>query len=68
MLEKAVVQPALLSREEAASYLAIGLAFLAELTASGDVRSLKIGRRRLYRRNDLDDWVAGRVASQEAAR
>jgi excisionase family DNA binding protein len=61
----AAKEPAVLDRPGAAEYLSIGLAYLAELTASGEIPSLKLGRRRLYRREDLDRYLAGLV---EAAR
>lgn len=50
-----------MDRAGAARFLGIGLSTLAELTATGDVPSLKVGRRRLYRVADLDSWLAGRV-------
>jgi excisionase family DNA binding protein len=49
--------PPVLNRPDAARYLGIGLALLAELTARADVPSLKIGRRRLYRITDLDAFL-----------
>lgn len=55
------VNPAVMDRAGAARFLGIGLSTLAELTATGDVPSLKVGRRRLYRVADLDSWLAGRV-------
>ncbi len=54
-------RPATLDRHEAARYLGVGLSTLAELTAAADLKSLKIGRRRLYRRADLDEWLAAAV-------
>jgi excisionase family DNA binding protein len=59
--EVAAIVPAVLDRPEAAEYLRVGLSYLAELTASGEVPSLKLGRRRLYRRADLDRWLAMKV-------
>ncbi|MGH8996415.1 MAG: hypothetical protein ACRDX8_14730 [Acidimicrobiales bacterium] len=34
---------------------------IAELTATGQLRSLEVGRRRSYRRADLDDWLLRKV-------
>lgn len=51
----------LLNRQAAAKYLAIGLSTLAEMTAQRLVPSVKIGRRRLYRRQDLDEWIDAQV-------
>jgi len=52
---------AVLDRFTAAPYLGLGLSTLAELTATGEVPSLKVGRRRLYRLVDLDAWLAAKV-------
>jgi excisionase family DNA binding protein len=53
--------PAVLDRHGAANYLSLGLTTLAELTATGSVPSLRVGRRRLYRVADLDAWLAEQV-------
>jgi len=42
-----------LSKEEAAQYLGIGVTLLSEL----DIPCIKIGRRSLYDRVDLDAWI-----------
>lgn len=47
----------LLSIEEAADSLRIGRSTIYEHIASGDVPSLKIGRRRLVRRADLEAFA-----------
>lgn len=49
--------PEVLDRFEAATYANVGLTLLAEATASGAIRSLKVGRRRLYRISDLNLWL-----------
>ncbi|HWE54353.1 MAG TPA: helix-turn-helix domain-containing protein [Acidimicrobiales bacterium] len=59
--EQASYESPLLTRPEAGAYLKIGQAYLDELTASGRIPSFKLGRRRLYRRRDLDEWVELRV-------
>ncbi|MCP3906013.1 MAG: helix-turn-helix domain-containing protein [Planctomycetes bacterium] len=46
---------------EAARLLSISPRHLAALTAAGAVPSLKLGRRRLYRVADLDQWLAERA-------
>jgi excisionase family DNA binding protein len=55
------IAPALLDRLQAAKYLCISVNHLGNLTGAGEMTSLTIGRRRLYRRVDLDAWVAERV-------
>ncbi|MDP1786265.1 helix-turn-helix domain-containing protein [Nitrosomonas sp.] len=42
-----------LSKQEAASYLGIGVTLLSEL----DIPFVKLGRRCLYDRVDLDIWI-----------
>lgn len=42
-----------LSKQEAASYLGIGVTLLSEL----DIPFVKLGRRCLYDRVDLDNWI-----------
>jgi excisionase family DNA binding protein len=54
--------PDYLTRPETAAYLRVSLAFIAQLTAAGDIPSLKVGYRRLYRRSDLDTWMASKAA------
>ncbi len=49
--------PEVLDRFGAAAYANVGLTLLAEATASGSIRSLKVGRRRLYRISDLNLWL-----------
>jgi excisionase family DNA binding protein len=48
-------------RHDTARYLRLGLSTVAELTARRELRSIKVGRRRLYRKADLDAWLAGKV-------
>lgn len=48
-------------RHDTARYLRLGLSTVAELTARRELRSLKVGRRRLYLKADLDAWLAGKV-------
>jgi excisionase family DNA binding protein len=55
------IVPAVLDRHETARYLGLGLSIVAELTATRELPSLKVGRRRLYRRGDLDSWLANKV-------
>lgn len=49
--------PDTLTVGEAASYLRISRAKLAELTACGTVPSYRLGRRRFFLRSVLDDWL-----------
>jgi excisionase family DNA binding protein len=48
-------------RHDTARYLRLGLSTVAELTARRELRSLKVGRRRLYLKVHLDQWLAGEV-------
>jgi excisionase family DNA binding protein len=47
------------SEEEAAQYLRVSQRTLQRKAAKGHVRSVTVGRRRLYHRNDLDRLAAG---------
>jgi excisionase family DNA binding protein len=49
--------PALLGAADAARYMGVGRTKLYELAGSGDLPSIVIGRRRLWRRSDLDAFV-----------
>lgn len=63
--------PTVLDRRGAAAYLAISVSLLAELTETenhpGSIPSLKIAAKRLYRRSDLDAWLAEKVSGGGAA-
>lgn len=59
--------PDYLTRDEAARYMRCGLAYLAEMTAIGVLPSLKMGRKRLYRRVDLDEYLESRVVDLPGA-
>jgi excisionase family DNA binding protein len=48
-----------LNRAAAARYLGIGTTKLAQLTRDGRLPSVRIGDRRLWRRSDLDAFLAG---------
>jgi excisionase family DNA binding protein len=65
-LPQTAIEPVVLDRYGAAQYLNIGASLLAELTASGEIPSLKIRSRRLYRRADLDAWLAAKVTTRQA--
>jgi excisionase family DNA binding protein len=50
--------PALLTREEAAEYLGIGITALNSLRASGELKSVRIREATIrYRKSDLDKLV-----------
>lgn len=51
------VTPAVLDRAGACAYVGIKPTKLYELTVTGTIPSLTIGRRRLYRREALDQWL-----------
>jgi excisionase family DNA binding protein len=52
-------------REAAARYLGIGTTKLGQLTRDGRLPSVRIGDRRLWRRNDLDTFLAGLPSEAE---
>jgi excisionase family DNA binding protein len=58
------ITPAVLDRLQAADYLRISINHLGNLTSARQIPSLTIGRRRLYRRVDLDQWIADRVVAR----
>jgi excisionase family DNA binding protein len=58
------LKSATMDRKEAARYLGVGLSSLNELTQSGQLKSLTVGTRRLYRRADLDAWLAAAVGEE----
>jgi len=51
---------------EAAEALSIGRTLIYDLIRTGELRTLKIGHRRLVARADLDDFVA-RLQGKESA-
>ena len=50
----------LISVEEAMSALSLGRSKLLELTYNGEIPSVKVGRRRLFPVDQLQQWVANR--------
>jgi excisionase family DNA binding protein len=56
---------AALDREGAARYLGIGTTKLAQLTRDGRLPSVRIGDRRLWRRADLDSFLAALPSEAE---
>jgi excisionase family DNA binding protein len=50
----------LVSVEEAMSALSLGRSKLLELTYSGEIPSVKVGRRRLFSVDELQQWVTKR--------
>lgn len=57
--------PLILTVVEAAETLRIGRSSVYELIASGELRSLKIGARRLIARDDLDAFIDSRREGSE---
>lgn len=51
--------PALLTQDEAAAYLGIGITSLKGLRASEQINSVRIAGAIRYRKTDLDDYIAG---------
>jgi excisionase family DNA binding protein len=56
----------LYSVEDAADMLGIGRTFMFQLIATGEINSLKIGRRRKVSRDALDAYIA-RLYAQQAS-
>jgi excisionase family DNA binding protein len=67
--EMKLIPPALVTVEEAATFLSIGRSTMFELLKRGEIPSLTIGpRQRRVRVVDLDDFVARRLEAQDGAR
>lgn len=49
----------LLDIDDAMRALRISRSRLFQLASSGELKSVQLGRRRLFRRNDLEDFAAG---------
>jgi excisionase family DNA binding protein len=62
----ATTSPLLFSVEEAAQLLGIGRTFMFQLVATGEISSLKIGKRRKIPREALDQYIE-RLRSEQAA-
>lgn len=60
-------EPLLLSRQDAAGALGVGLSTVEDLIASGELRSLKIKSRRVIAMAHLKAYVAKLDAEQNAA-
>ncbi len=52
-----------LNAEQAAAYIAAPLSRIRKVTMTGELRSYADGRRRLYRRDDLDAFIRSGGAS-----
>lgn len=55
-------EPEVLSTEQAAKALGVGLTTVKSLVKSGALRSFKIGDKRLIRRRAIDEFIADRQA------
>jgi excisionase family DNA binding protein len=60
-LERPLVEPALMSIDEAAERLSISRRTLMARIADGSIRSVKVGRRRLVPLSVLEDIATGRT-------
>lgn len=58
MLPNATNQSPVMSRREAATYLRLSEMTVHRLASAGHIQRVKIGRRALYRREDLDRLIA----------
>ncbi|HUR85467.1 MAG TPA: excisionase family DNA-binding protein [Solirubrobacteraceae bacterium] len=52
-----------MNAEQAADYIAAPLSRIRKVTMTGELRSYADGRRRLYRRDDLDAFIRNGGAS-----
>lgn len=59
--------PDALTVEEAASYLRISRAKLAQMIARDSVPSFQLGRRRFFLRSVLDEWLRGLATGGDSA-
>jgi excisionase family DNA binding protein len=48
----------------AANYLKVSLSWLRKKTAAGEIPHIKLGRRVVYDRRDLDEYMAARKKEQ----
>jgi hypothetical protein len=67
MTTRAYYPPVLLDRERAADYLSVSPRKLDEIQAAGELIPKKHGSKRLYLREDLEEF-AGRLPDWEAKR
>ena len=58
------LRPALVDVATAARFLGVGRTLLLELAYAGEIRSVKVGSRRLFPVAELERWVAARLAEQ----
>ncbi len=58
----------LLTSDEAADYLRIGKSTIYALMQRGEVLGLRVGKRRLFTRTELDDYIAAREQAEEGRR
>ncbi len=55
----------LLNAKQAALYLSISRALLYQLCSSGKIKSLRINTRRLFDRQDLDEFIENQKLQNE---
>lgn len=59
---EADARPGLYSYRSAARYLSLSHSTVKELALRGDLVSIKVGRRRLFPRESLDEFIRERLA------
>ena len=62
-----MVEPALLDAADAGRYLHISRSKVYLLIAEGELRGVKVGRRRLFSRQELDRFIARLEAAAQDA-
>ena len=56
-METKTEQPELMTVDETIRVLRLGRTRVNEILRSGDLPSYKLGRRRLVRRQDIEEWI-----------
>lgn len=63
---KTAEQAEVFTPEELAEFLRLGRTTTYELLSSGEVRSFRIGRRRLIRRQDAEEYIRRRIEAESS--
>jgi len=58
----------LLTSDEAADYLRIGKSTIYALMQRRELLGLRVGKRRLFTRSELDDYIAAREQAEQGRR
>jgi excisionase family DNA binding protein len=61
------ITPAVMNRQQTAAYIQCGASTVSELTARGQIPSIKIAGKRLYHKVAIDQWLESLGAAQVVA-